>query len=108
MTWIASAVLVIAHTPAGDRYAYAGQPLSDDVDETELTRLAESGLIVRVADPTPGDEPSSWAPDPAEPVDLDAMTVAELVEYAAVADIDLGGATRKADIIAAIRRVEAE
>lgn len=107
MTWIASAVLVIAHTPAGDRYAYAGQPLSDDVDETELTRLAEAGLIVRVADPTPGDEPS-WAPEPAEPVDLDAMTVAELIEYAAVADIDLGGATRKADIIAAIRHVEGE
>lgn len=40
--------------------------------------------------------------------ELDAMTVPELKAYAETVGIDLGKLTKKADIIAAIRKAEAE
>lgn len=44
---------------------------------------------------------------PAEPTDdVDEMTVAQLREYADTNDIDLGGATVKADILAAVKAGE--
>ena len=46
-----------------------------------------------------GEEPEQSADD-----ELDSMTVDELKEYAQEAGIDLRGITRKADVIAAIRK----
>lgn len=41
--------------------------------------------------------------EPAAETDVDKMTVAELKEYAARNDIELGDATKKEDILAAIK-----
>jgi len=51
-----------------------------------------------------GDEPPPRPATPAPSVDLAALTVAELRAYAAENGIDLGGATRKADILRALQR----
>ena len=50
-----------------------------------------------------GDEPPPPPPVPAATVDLSGLTVAELRAYAAENDVDLGGATRKADILKALQ-----
>ena len=52
------------------------------------------------ADDAPDDQPADDAPE-GEP--SDSWTVAELTDYAKREEIDLGGATRKADILAAIQ-----
>jgi hypothetical protein len=46
--------------------------------------------------------------DPEEGLMLEGLTVAQLQEYAAEHEIDLDGASRKDDIISAIRQAEAE
>ena len=66
------------------------------------------------ADNAPSAEPAISTMTPAEPgaasddEELEAMSVAELKAYAETTGVDLGKATKKADIIAAIRRAEAE
>lgn len=56
------------------------------------------------------DEDSEWFEfDAGEPVeDLKAMTVAELKAIAEAENVDLGDATRKADIVAAIELARGE
>ncbi|MDF2722106.1 MAG: hypothetical protein K0Q59_1781 [Paenibacillus sp.] len=44
--------------------------------------------------------------DPEKPVELDDMTVPQLREYANTNNIDLGGATKKPDILSAIRAAQ--
>lgn len=44
------------------------------------------------------------APDPV--VDVDAMKLDQLVEYAAANEIDLDGATKKADVLAVIKAAD--
>ena len=61
---------------------------------------AEPMLIVREVD---AEEPAGI---PAKP--WDSMTVAELKAYAAAKQIDLGGASKKDDILAAIAVAEAD
>ena len=46
--------------------------------------------------------------DPAKSKTVEEMTVPELQAYAAEKEIDLGDATKKADILAAIKAAEAE
>ena len=77
-----------------------------------VERLVAKGMVAAIpAAPTPEVEPVP-DPEPEPPaadvdtdpdVALEAMTVADLVEYAAASEIDLGGATRKADILATIQ-----
>lgn len=64
------------------------------VDEVISGELAEVAVREKWAEEV-GDEPS-------EKVDLSDMTVAELEAFAAEKGIDLDGATKKADIRAAI------
>lgn len=47
-----------------------------------------------------------WLPVTDAPVDLQSMTKAQLVEHADASEVDLGGASTKADIIAAILTAE--
>ena len=67
----------------------------------ELTVNAQKAdkLVERKLAEIVGEEPEQGADD-----ELDSMTVDELKEYAQEAGIDLKGVTRKADMIAAIRK----
>ena len=84
-----------------------GGLLPAQVDADTVKRLMAKGMVKQFDPPEP--EPEAKA----EP-DLDAgdtpvarMTVGELREYAAEHDIDLGDATRKDDILAAIAAAQA-
>ena len=73
-------------------------------DETVRECLRETNF-------NPDDDPTAWSPPPAAvmlaeaaaDVDLEAMTIPALKEYAQERGIDLTGKTLKKDIIAAIR-----
>lgn len=69
-----------------------GEELTVDAQKTD--KLVERKLAEIV-----DEEPEQGADD-----ELDSMTVDEMKEYAQEAGIDLKGVTRKADMIAAIRK----
>ena len=56
----------------------------------------------RVDDPTPYTS-VGWSDITSQSTQLDKMTIAQLRDFAAERDIDLGDVTKKADIIAIIR-----
>lgn len=85
--------LKIAKTTAyNSRVLVPGEELT--VNAQKADKLVERKLAEIV-----GEEPEQGADD-----ELDSMTVDELKEYAQEAGIDLKGVTRKADMIAAIRK----
>lgn len=98
--------LVVAHTSAGtDRYLYRGEVFDGKgLTIGEAQRLVDGGFLAELVEALEVVEPEPV--ELAEVVDMGGMTVADLVEYAAEAGIDLGGATRKADILAAIQASE--
>lgn len=71
-------------------------------DGRTVSGLADRGELKHVLE-AKGDEPAGRK---ASAVDLDGMTVAELREHAAAEEIDLHGATHKADIVKAIKRAK--
>jgi hypothetical protein len=73
-----------------------GQPV--EVSEAVAKDLAKRGLI----------EGSAAPKKKAEPDGLEAMTVDQLKAHAAEKGFDLGDATKKADIIAAIEKAAGE
>ena len=85
--------LKIAKTTAyNGRVLVPGEKLT--VNAQKADKLVERKLAEIV-----GEEPEQGADD-----ELDSMTVDELKEYAQEAGIDLKGVTRKADMIAVIRK----
>lgn len=85
-------VILLTPTPIAGAVRYPSEGPQTVADE-EADRLVEAGMVKIVEDE-----------DGAEQVDaLDPMKVAELKELAAQEDVDLGNATTKAEIIAAIR-----
>jgi hypothetical protein len=86
----------------------------DEIDEAEvepgcLESLRRLGHVEPVAPPAAGDDdiPDTDVDESEDaPVNLDALTVPELKDYAAANAIDLGDATKKADIIAAIVKAQ--
>lgn len=86
-------------TASGLRYIAPGSQLTAEFDAGSLARLKRLGFlsIEEKGEPAPTPEPETEA-DP-----LDAMTVVELRKMAADDEIDLQGATLKADIVAAIQ-----
>lgn len=85
---IVSAPVVIVSVGGADTPFYRGDYL-DGVSDEELSLLRSQGLVADVE-----------VPD--APVALADQTVADLREYAAEHNIDLTGATVKADVVAAI------
>ena len=88
------------------QFVAAGGPIPEGVDQSILDNFLERGLIER--------KPAEPEPEAKAEVEPDAgdtpaakMTVGELREYAAEHDIDLGDATRKDDILAAIAAAQA-
>lgn len=74
------------------------QPLT--LDQGEFDRLKALGLVEKATTKGKG-----TAPQPVD--DLDEKSVADLRELAAAETVDLGEATKKADVITAIRAARA-
>ena len=90
-----TAALVIAS--AADKsqvYLYAGALVPASIPPEEVARLVAGGFIGEDAPPTPAVE-AEGAPD-------ESWKVAQLKAHAAEQGIDLGDATKKDDILAAI------
>ena len=66
-----------------------------DLEQGEFDRLKALGLVEKAGE--------SGGPVPKGEDDLDTRTVEDLTELAQASDIDIGGAKKKADIVAAIR-----
>lgn len=97
--------MTVVHTPVeGFTGEIVGVSFVDGVGETTdssaLAYFARHGYEIDSGAPLDPADPDG--PGSAEDSGLEAMTVDELRQMAAEADIDLEGATRKADIIAAI------
>lgn len=101
MSHIVTSALVIAKAADGsDVYLYRGAPVPAHLAEKEVARLVEGGFVeeVKAAEPEreyPEGEPAeAWKGD-------------QLKAYARDNKIDLGGATNKADMVAAIEASKA-
>ena len=89
---------------AGSRLHFVeqGAILPGEVEGAALDRLLAKGMIEKI----PGaDGPDSDDGD--EPKPLDKMTREELDAYAAEHSIDIGAASNKSDVLAAIKAAEA-
>jgi len=95
MGYRVSTPLVIASDEGGRQvYLYNGQPIPSNVPEEEIKRLLEGEFIE--SDGTV-EEDSFPDGDPSE-----EWTVKQLRAYAKAFDVDLGKATSKPDILAAL------
>ena len=108
MGYIVTAPVAVVTVPLGKnasqvRFLEQGTALPDGIAQDQLDHLVSIGFIEQTdddqTDPDPADDP---ADDPAE------MTVDELKAYAAEHDIDLTGASKKDDILAAIQAAQGE
>lgn len=100
MAYTVTAPLVIARQDDGrDVYLYAGADVPSNIGRDEVKRLREGGFI---ADPS-GDEADAEVGEPVGSPD-ESWKVADLKAYAERQEIDLGGATTKSDILAALAR----
>lgn len=71
------------------------KPLVELENKAEAEALVATGYFALISEDTPD-------PLPDIDVELEKMTIAQLQEFAKLNDIDLGGATRKDDILTAI------
>ena len=91
---------------AGLLYTHGSSIQMDDAEAIKVAK-ANIGLVelIDTAKSAPTvEEATEKRPDYNEGPDLDSMTVKELLRFANSEDIDLDGARKKDDIIAAIRR----
>ena len=79
------------HTEAGLVYVEAGKSVEVEISKAEAASAKKTGWFSRPK--VEGDDDETG---------LNAMTVAELKALAEAEEIDLGDATKKADIVAAI------
>jgi hypothetical protein len=85
-------IVAVAVVAGAVRHAIEGPiPVRDDEEAERLVELGLAEFADEVADGDEGDDE-----------DLDAMQVADLKKLAEDEGVDLGSATKKADIIAAI------
>ena len=104
---IAAAVRV--QVGQADMLVERGRLLPAGVSDADLQRLVGKRMVELVEDDPAEPEPEAKAevePDTGD-TPVARMTVGELREYAAEHDIDLGDATRKDDILAAIAAAQA-
>jgi hypothetical protein len=97
------AALVIAHTKNGVIHLYKGDVVPASILPESLANLKELGFV-QSAEEVPASEPEPEFPEgePAESWKGD-----QLKAYAKAKSIDLGGATNKADMVAAIEASKA-
>lgn len=84
-----------------------GGLLPAQVDADTVKRLMAKGMVKQFDPPKPEPEAKAEVGPDAGDTPVARMTVGELREYAAEHDIDLGDATRKDDILAAIAAAQA-
>ena len=115
MGYIVTAPVAVVTVPLGKnasqvRFLEQGASLPDGIDQAQLDHLVAIGFIEPADDGQPDDgQPDDGQPDdgqPAKPVG--EMTVEELKAYAAEHNIDLTGASKKDDILAAIQAAQGE
>lgn len=98
MSHIVKGALVIAKAEDGsDVYLYRGAPVPSHISTKEVARLVEGGFIEEIkteAEYPEGEPVESWKGD-------------QLKAYARDHQVDLGGATNKADMVAAIAAAKA-
>ncbi|MEV0247962.1 hypothetical protein AB0H76_15320 [Nocardia sp. NPDC050712] len=105
------------HVPDADGEYHVFGP-DDDVPAWAVKAITNPGVWAVKAITNPGvwavkaiTNPGVWAggdPEPSEERPSDSWTVADLKAYADLRDFDLGEATKKADILAAIRASEGD
>lgn len=100
-TYRVTAAAVLVTVGLRDHLVERGRELPSGVAKVDVDRLVGKGLIEAAEPDAPADEPQG-EPAGGESVDLDALNLDELRTYAAENGIDIGDATRKADIRAAI------
>ena len=84
-----------------------GGLLPAQVDADTVKRLMAKGMVKQFDPPKPEPEVKAEVEPDTGDTPVAKMTVGELREYAAEHDIDLGDATRKDDILAAIAAAQA-
>ena len=111
MTYTVSGPVAVVKVGEELRYLDHGAAVPEQADAESVEHLLAVGLIGKteaVEPDAPAVEPDAPADEPpgepagGEAVDLDALNLDELRTYAAGNGIDIGDATRKADIRAAI------
>ena len=109
---VKGAVAVVKLSDGGERYVSHGTFLPADADKDHLNHLVQVGLVEPVdvkVSAVVVDGGTEVTPDADQPpaedgqADFDGLNLDELRGYAAEHGIDLGGATRKADIIAVLQ-----
>lgn len=120
MQYIVTAPAILVSLPGGApgvsqaKFLEQGSVVPEGVEADAIEHLRSNGLIAEASDaPVEPEAPGGEAPGSndgevqAEQVDLSAMTVAQLRDFAAASSVDLGGARAKDEIIAAIQAASA-
>lgn len=94
--------LVVAHTKNGVIHLYKGDVVPASITPESLANLKELGFLSAGEAPAPEPEPEFPEGEPVE-----AWKGEQLKAYAKAKNIDLGGATNKADMVAAIEASKA-
>lgn len=119
MAYVVTAPAVAVSVPAGPRVSHVkfveqGSLLPEGVDEAAITHLLSVGMIAEVQPAESAETPASEPPAdvntaddaeqaaPAHEVNVEDLDLAGLRAYAAEHGIELGGATRKVDILAVL------
>lgn len=102
MSYIVTAGAVVAKFPGGEGYFYSGATLPETVSREECKRLASIGLVEFVDDEDDIDDVGTGRAEGDDTPDA-SWKIAELQAYAAEHQIDLGAATKKADILAKLQ-----
>lgn len=96
-------VVVAACVVAADRYLYRDATLPEGVDQATIEHLLGTGLIAEVEEGPEPDSDNKAGDDNGDEVNLTSLKLPELLDYAGANDVDLKGATLKADVLAAIQ-----
>ena len=89
--------LAVAKVGGAEQYLRRGTIVPAGVSDAQIKHLESVGLITKV-------DPVEAAPEPAK--GIDEMTVAELKEYAAAHSVELGEASKKDEILAAVKAAQ--
>jgi len=99
--YVAVVPLVIAKEEQGrDLYFYQGATLSDDVTSESLKALLEQGFVAE--SDVPAEQPEGESDESKDEKPSDRWSNEKLTAYAAEHSIDLGTASTKKELLAAI------
>lgn len=94
-------MLTLSASPEGVLEQGRTYEVPGDISRERAQQLLDGGAATRVDQPKPTPKAPKEEGGP-----LDKLTVEQLLAYAAENELDLAGATKKADLIAAIKTAE--